>query len=277
MSGSTPCRYGTNCNNPRCPFKHPHEIPCRYADKCRDDDCPYLHPWDIECQYSGRCRQYGCPYRHPCRFRERCRDSRCRSLHPCDMECRSGQGCRRSGCPYKHPFPCRYGDRCRKSHCTYLHPPVGQPRSNDVPVPSRGITHKNQDPPKLWKHHLTDTSRKAFQILCYVLNVAAYGGDDKDDVAAPHFVMYDILEDIPEYLQTEHWSFKWARDYVEKGVTPNPEKYNEHILCTQPYVPRSKNKYVTDVSIQSMNVADQFCVVCLRLHGLKDDYIHDLG
>ncbi|ODV91569.1 hypothetical protein CANCADRAFT_42211 [Tortispora caseinolytica NRRL Y-17796] len=60
------CRYGADCSNPTCQFRHPKSpIPCRAGDQCPRPDCFFMHSIHIPCKYGVNCATELCIYEHP--------------------------------------------------------------------------------------------------------------------------------------------------------------------------------------------------------------------
>ncbi|KAF2670925.1 hypothetical protein BT63DRAFT_423193 [Microthyrium microscopicum] len=56
------CRFGPNCQNPKCQFKHSATKSCRNGGDCTDEGCPFFHS-PIECKFTP-CTNPNCIYKH---------------------------------------------------------------------------------------------------------------------------------------------------------------------------------------------------------------------
>ncbi len=87
-----PCRYGMDCPEIGCPYRHPRGYDwhtavtntryksCKHEGKCTQKECPYYHPsgwtydWkqrSTECRFGSRCKNSSCIYLHTARDAER--------------------------------------------------------------------------------------------------------------------------------------------------------------------------------------------------------------
>src|SRR5215813_6337587 len=69
------CKYGADCRNFKCKFKHPvvdivkgKNIMCRFGMKCKRRTCKFAHNTleykPIDCIYGDKCQNVGCIYYH---------------------------------------------------------------------------------------------------------------------------------------------------------------------------------------------------------------------
>ncbi|UYV82949.1 hypothetical protein LAZ67_22001483 [Cordylochernes scorpioides] len=106
---SMDCRYGPNCRNQNCLYKHQEtqqgplqiSMDCRYGPNCRNQNCLYKHQEtqqgplqsSQDCRYGSKCRNQGCLYKH---------QETQQGPWQSSMDCRYGSNCRNQGCLYKH-------------------------------------------------------------------------------------------------------------------------------------------------------------------------------
>jgi hypothetical protein len=126
---NVPCKYGNNCRNSNCGFKHASvntngiQHPCKFGLTCKFlTSCKFAHynisSWPV-CEYNPYCKRPGCTYKHPFIKRD-----------TSNIPCRNGRRCTIDGCAFKHPLywnpvtagqDCKKSDNCDNKECPYKH------------------------------------------------------------------------------------------------------------------------------------------------------------
>lgn len=60
------CKFGMNCTNRHCKFRHPRSVvPCREGESCTRIDCLFSHPINEDCRFDTACKNKHCLFKHP--------------------------------------------------------------------------------------------------------------------------------------------------------------------------------------------------------------------
>jgi hypothetical protein len=61
-----PCKFGANCTNRHCKFRHAtSHVPCRDGESCTRIDCFFSHPIKEDCRFGENCKNPKCLFKHP--------------------------------------------------------------------------------------------------------------------------------------------------------------------------------------------------------------------
>lgn len=61
-----PCKFGSNCTNRFCKFRHSTTpVLCRDGENCIRIDCYFSHPINQDCRFAENCKNPKCLFKHP--------------------------------------------------------------------------------------------------------------------------------------------------------------------------------------------------------------------
>ncbi|KAF8543830.1 hypothetical protein BDD12DRAFT_164071 [Trichophaea hybrida] len=127
-----PCKFGTGCTKPECPFGHPTPATpagkptqyisgekCPFGSKCKNRKCTGSHPSPASAPgYHG-----GWPTKieQDCKFFPNCTNPACPFKHPIMPMCRNGANCTRPDCHFTHAETACKFKPCLNPNCIYRH------------------------------------------------------------------------------------------------------------------------------------------------------------
>lgn len=126
-----PCKFGTGCTKPECPFGHP--TPAQLGGK------PTHYASGEKCPFGIGCKNRKCTGSHPspasmpnfhvrpkqidqdCKFFPNCTNPVCPFKHPAMPMCRNGANCTRPDCHFTHTETACKFNPCLNPNCIYKH------------------------------------------------------------------------------------------------------------------------------------------------------------